>query len=396
MVSVSEIPVLHSILQLREAFAMDPTNVYNATSLEDPQITTTPNCLVPPPTPKDYGNGNPDAPYNPMGAHNTDSCLPLKPTAEVVHDYSTKGPAPGDVVFRWIHGSVCAAKNTDPRIQVVAYNEDTYILRENPCVNWQAPFTYLLFGNHGALLIDTGATPEANYYPLRETVEQIVTRWCGIRRKTIVPLTIVLTSGEDTAQNQGIGQFAGRAMTSITPLEISARMEFHELGSSWKQGLGRIDLGGRIVEVIPTPGTHKDGLSFYDAYTCHLFTGDLLYAGRVEIANDREYLASLERLQQWKHRHPVKWVMGGHIEMMFIPGRAYPRFSTNRPFEHVLQLEAASIDEAVEHARQVEGKPAVVFRTNFILLNRVSPDEKVYQSAPDLPQIPVPYWISLQ
>jgi len=37
----------------------------------------------------------------------------------------------------------------------------------------------------------------------------------------------------------------------------------------------------------------------------------------------------------------------------------------------------------------------VVFRTDFILLNRVSPDEKVYQSAPDLPWIPVPFWTSL-
>ena len=92
----------------------------------------------------------------------------------------------------------------------------------------------------------------------------------------------------------------------------------------------------------------------------------------------------------------MKWVMGGHVEMMFIPGRAYPRFSNNRPFEHLLQLDPETIDEAVEHARGVVGKPAVVFRTDFILLNRVSPDEKVYQSAPDLPQIPVPYWISLQ
>jgi glyoxylase-like metal-dependent hydrolase (beta-lactamase superfamily II) len=173
-------------------------------------------------------------------------------------------------------------------------------------------------------------------------------------------------------------------------------MEFHGLSSSWKQGLGRIDLGGRVVEVIPTPGTHKDGMSFYDAYTCLLFSGDLLYAGRVQIANDRDYVASLERLQQWKQNHPVKWIMGGHVEMMFVPGRAYPRFSTNRPFEHVLQLEAETIDEAREHARVVVDKPAVVFLTDFILLNRVSPDEKVYQSAPDLPQIPVPYWISLQ
>ncbi len=378
---------------------MAPVPVSDASSVANSQAAAASSCSAPPLAPKDYGNGDPDAPYNPPGARNTDSCLPLKPAGEVDHDYTTKGPAPGNIVFRWIHGSVCAAKNTDPRIQVVAYNEDTYILRENPCVNWEAPFTYLLFGNDGALLIDTGATPEAGYYPLRATVEQIVSRWCGIRRKKNVPLTVVLTSGEDVAQNQGIGQFAGRARTSVTPLELGARMEFHALGSDWKQGvgrIGRIDLGGRVVEVIPTSGTHKDGLTFYDSYTCLLFTGDLLYAGRVQIANDRDYVASLERLQQWQQIHPVKWVMGGHIEMMFIPGRGYPRFSNNRPFEHVLELEAGAIDEALEHARGVVGKPAVVFRADFILLNRVSPDEQVYQDAPNLPLVPVPYWVSLQ
>jgi len=370
----------------------------NATFVETSQSTAASPCPASWPAPKEYdgSDGDPNAPYNPPGARNTDSCLPLKPTGEVVHDYTAKEPAPGDLAFRWIHGSVCAAKNTDPRIQVVAYNEDTYVLRENPCVNWEAPFTYLLFGNHGALLIDTGATPEADHYPLRVTVDKIVARWCGVRRKKSVPLTIILTSGEDVAQNQGIGQFADRAQTSLTPLELGARMEFHGLSGSWKQGIQRIDLGERVVEVIPTPGTHKDGLSFYDSYTCLLFTGDLLYAGRVQIANDRDYVASLERLQKWKQNHRMKWVLGGHVEMMFIPGRAYPRFSTNRPFEHVLQLEPEAIDEAVEHARGVVGKPAVVFRTDFILLNRVSPDEKVYQSAPDLPRVPVPYWRSLQ
>ena len=379
-------------LPMKKSMALIPVN--EATSIESSQAASALPCPAPSPAPEEYPDGNPDAPYNPPGARNTDSCLPLKPPGEVVHNYSTKGPAPGDLAFRWIHGSVCAAKNTDPRIQVLAYNEDTYIMRENPCVNWEAPFTYLLFGNDGALLIDTGATPEADYYPLRVTVEEILTRWCGIRRKS-VPLTVVLTSGEDVAQNQGIQQFAERSHTSLSPLELGARMNFHGLGSSWKQGLGRIDLGGRVIDVIPTPGTHKDGLSFYDTYTCLLFTGDFLYPGRVQIANDRDYVASLERLQQWKQSHPVKWVMGGHVEMMFIPGRAYPRFSNNRPFEHLLQLDPETIDEAVEHARGVVGKPAVVFRTDLILLNRVSPDEKVYQSAPGLPWIPVPFWISL-
>jgi hypothetical protein len=149
-------------------------------------------------------NGNADAPYNPPGARNTDSCLPLRATGEVIHNYSSSGPAPGNIAFRWLYGSNVAALNRDPRIQAVQYNEDTYILRQNVCVHWQAPFTYLLFGNKGALLVDTGATPEPAYYPLRETVDAIIARWARIRRKTNLPLTVVMTSGEDIAQNRGL------------------------------------------------------------------------------------------------------------------------------------------------------------------------------------------------
>jgi hypothetical protein len=85
--------------------------------------------------------------------------------------------------------------------------------------------------------------------------------------------------------------------------------------------------------------------------------------------------------------------MGGHIEMMFAPGRAYPRFRNYRPFEHLLQLETTTLTEALEHAKAVVGKPQVVFTTDFILLNRVGPDEQNYRTSPDLPRIPVPFWV---
>ena len=102
-----------------------------------------------------YPNGNPDLPYNLPGVRNTDSAVPLHRSTPVVHDYRCDGPAPGRFVMRWIYGSNVAAKNHDPRIQVVQYNEDTFVLRQNVCVHWEAPFTYLLFGNAGALLIDS-------------------------------------------------------------------------------------------------------------------------------------------------------------------------------------------------------------------------------------------------
>lgn len=353
-----------------------------------------PQSPPPKPAPAYYPNGNPNLPYNPPAARNTDSCLPLSPTGEVTHNYACDGPAPGDIAFRWIHGSPCAATNRDPRIQVLAYNEDTYILRENPCIHWQAPFTYLLFGNTGALLIDTGATANPDWYPLRKTVDAVLRRWCSIRRKKSIPLTVVLTSGENLAQNQGLQQFTNRPDTTLAPTQLEAIKHFHNLAdvSGWPSQTSTIDLGGRTVEVIPTPGAHKDGLTFYDSYNRMLHTGDLLYPGRIMIANDRDYAASLARLQQFTKTHPIKWILGGHIEMMFAPGRAYPRFWNHRPFEHTLELEPEILDEALEHTTAIIGQPKVVFRSDFILLNRVGPDEQNYRTSPEFPNIEVPLW----
>lgn len=357
-----------------------PQTNYNPALSGNPQSATS----------QQYPNGNPDASYNPSGARNTDSCVPLHRTEDVVHNYNCSGPAPGNIAFRWLYGSNIAALNRDPRIQVVQYNEDTYILRENVCVHWEAPFTYLLFGNKGALLIDTGATPEASYYPLRATVDAIVTRWSQMRRKKRVPLTVVLTSGEDIAQNQGLAQFAGRPDTVLAPQPLPAMKQFYQISAAWPSGTTRIDLGDRPIEVIPTPGAHKDGVTFYDSYNDFLYTGDLLFPGKINISNDNDYVASLQRLKHWKDTHPVKWLMGGHIEMQFVPGKAYPRFATYKPYERLLQMEPDLIDDALASAKEVVGKEMALVRPDFILLNRVSPDQKTSVFPAGVPNINAP------
>lgn len=357
-----------------------PNTPYNSALSGNPQSATS----------AQYPNGNPAAPLNPPGAKNTDSCVPLRRTEEVVHNYASQGPAPGNLAFRWLYGSNIAAKNRDPRVQVVQYNEDTYILRQNVCVHWEAPFTYLIFGNKGALLIDTGATPEAAYYPLRATVDAIITRWGQIRRKKSVPLTVVLTSGEDIAQNQGVGQFAGRADTTIVPRPLAEMKAFYKFADSWPTGTAQIDLGDRVIEVIPTPGTHKDGVTFYDPYNDFLHTGDLLYPGKIQISNDKDYVMSLERLKSFAVKHSVKWAMGGHIEMQFVPGKAYPRFATHKPYERLLQMDPALIDDALVSAKKVVGKEMILIRPDFMLLNRVSPDQRAAVFPPGMPNINAP------
>jgi len=323
-----------------------------------------------------YPNGNPALGYNPPGIRNTDSALPLHRRTPVVHDYAGDGPAPGNLAFRWTYGSNVAARNRDPRVQVVQYNEDSFVLRQNVCVHWEAPFTYLLFGNKGALLIDSGATADARHYPLRETVDAILARWGQARGRRKVPLTIALTSGEDVAQNQGLAQFAGRPDTTIVPKPLEVMKRFYRLDRSWPSGTGTIDLGDRVIEVIPTPGTHRDGVSFYDPYCDFLFTGDLLFPGKINIGNDRDFVASLERLKTFAARRPVKWILGGHVEMMFVPGKYYPRFATYKPYERPLEMEAGLIDEALDHARAVQGKDMMLIRPDFVLFNGVSPDQK--------------------
>ncbi|MDQ1472304.1 MAG: hypothetical protein QOJ99_3784 [Bryobacterales bacterium] len=357
-----------------------PQSQYDPTLSGNQQSATSPQ----------YPNGNPDASYNPATARNTDSCVPIHNTGEVVHNYSSNGPAPGKIAFRWLYGSNVAALNRDPRIQAVQYNEDTYILRQNVCVHWEAPFTYLLFGNAGALLIDSGATPQSAYYPLRDTVDQIITRWSQIRRRKSVPLTVVMTSGEDIAQNQGLGQFTGRTATTLAPKALAEMKRFYNLGNSWPSGTARIDLGDRIVEVIPTPGAHKDGITFYDPYNDFLHTGDLIFPGKINISNDTDYVASLQRLKHWEETHPVKWVMGGHIEMQFVPGKAYPRFATYKPYERLLQLEPVLLNDALTAARDVVGKQMAMVRPDFVLLNGVSPDQKTSVFPSGVPNINAP------
>lgn len=347
-------------------------------------------ATVPTAQSKGYPNGNPDEDYNTDGVRHTDSAVPLHPAAPVIHDYSSNGPAPGRLGFRWTYGSNVAAKNRDPRVQVVQYNEDTFVLRQNVCVHWEAPFTYLLFGNSGALLIDSGATANASHYPLRETLDAIIIRWCQARGRDTIPLTIVHTSGEDVAQNQGLVQFADRANTTIVPRPLATMKHHYGLLGSWPKGTGKIDLGDRVIDVIPSPGTHKDGVSFYDPYCDFLFTGDFLFPGRINISNDRDFIASLTRLKEFAAGNPVKWVMGGHIDMMFVPGKYYSRFSTYKPYERILQMEPSLIEEALAYARDVAGKDMMLIRPDFVLFNGVSPDQRTQVWPEGVPDINPP------
>ena len=293
--------------------------------------------------------------------------LLLMSAAHADIDFSGTDPAPGNMRFKWIHGSVSAKANTDVRVQVHRYNEHTYILRQNPAVHWEAPFMYLLIGNKRAVLLDTGATEESDYFPLRATVDRVLARWESANGIAITEL-VVMPLGGDTSQIGALAQFKDRPSTRVVLPDAAARQAL--FGADWMQQ-GRLDLGGRVLDVMPTPGLDVAAISLYDPWTDVLFTGNTFYPGRLVIRDFAAYRATLKRLASFKKDHPVAWIAGGRIEMTDTPGMDYRLRENYRPREHLLQLAPEVLDDGLNIVQLINGAKDIKLHDDFILMNGV-------------------------
>ena len=97
---------------------------------------------------------------------------------------------PGRLEVDWHAGWPSAKHDPAPEIQVHAYDPHTRILRQNKSVNYEAPFMFLLFGNARALLLDTGATADPAYFPLRRTVDELIAAWLADHPRDDYGLTL--------------------------------------------------------------------------------------------------------------------------------------------------------------------------------------------------------------
>ncbi|MFJ8471351.1 MBL fold metallo-hydrolase [Kitasatospora sp. NPDC094011] len=245
----------------------------------------------------------------------------------------------------WIHGSPSAKHDTDPEIQAHAYDEHTVILRQNKAVHYEAPFLFLLFGAERAVLIDTGATAEEEYFPLRATVDDLIAKWLARNPREHYPLLVLHTHphGDHVA---GDGQFTDRLDTVLVGADRATAWAYFGFGQD-PEGTARVDLGGgRVLECLATPGHHEAAVTYYDPWTGFLLTGDTVYPGRLYIDDWPAFGRSIERLIAFAEEHPVTYVLGCHIEMTREPGVDYPIRTTHQPDEPPLQL-------TVEHLHRI-------------------------------------------
>jgi glyoxylase-like metal-dependent hydrolase (beta-lactamase superfamily II) len=212
----------------------------------------------------------------------------------------------GSMDVRWSDGASDCQKNPQPPLQVHHYNPQTFILRESLCATYEGPFLYVLVGSRRALLIDTGAVGDARKMPLLQTVRALLPQ-------SDFPLTVVHTHGH-LDHRSGDAQFSGDVHTEIVATTLEdVKRHFHF--SNWPNDSAQIELGDRIVDVLPTPGHYPSELSYYDRQTGLFFSGDFLLPGRLLIADKSADLASAKRVAQFVENRPVTYVLGGHIEL---------------------------------------------------------------------------------
>lgn len=237
---------------------------------------------------------------------------------------------------KWSHGSPDCDSNRDPAIEVFRYDQSSYILRQNKCQSFEAPFIYVLIGQEKVLILDTGAPESAETFPLYETVQKLLEQQSGEVNKPPKEL-MVIHSHSHRDHYSGDSQFAGKPNVTIVEPNYASIIQSLQF-ESWPDGMPSIQLGGRDIIIIATPGHQEEAISVYDPQTHWLLTGDTLYPGYIYIKDWSAYKSSIARLVAFSETHKIGAILGGHIEMTREPGEYYPIGTTYQPNEAPLAL----------------------------------------------------------
>ncbi|MEP4145981.1 MAG: MBL fold metallo-hydrolase [Halioglobus sp.] len=228
---------------------------------------------------------------------------------------------------QWNHGAADCSKDTDPAIEVYAHSATSFILRQNMCLSFEAPFMYLLLGEDSALLVDTGATESPEIFPLYQTVKSLA----GEKK------LLVMHSHGHSDHRGADTQF--EKIEGITVVSSDRQELINALSiSDWPEGEGVIRLGGRQLRVIPVPGHQEESLAIYDPQTKWLLTGDTVYPGLIYVKNWQAYRDSIARLTRFVELQEVSMVLGSHIEATHRQGEYYPIGATFQPEEAPLPI----------------------------------------------------------
>jgi hydroxyacylglutathione hydrolase len=244
---------------------------------------------------------------------------PAKPAASVLNKTS------------WIHGSETCDGNTDGALDIYQHDSASFIVRQNKCLTFEAPFMFVLAGENKVLVLDTGALEDSEGFSFYKEAKDILSEHHSSKE------IIVLHSHGHGDHYAGDDGFDGKAGVTLVGTSREALNDFVEL-ENWSTESIDIDLGDRMLTVLLTPGHQEEAITVYDHKTKWLLTGDSLYSGVVYVKDWEQYKRSISRLSAFAKANEVSAILGTHIEMQNQPGGYYPIGSTYQPNESSLDL----------------------------------------------------------
>ncbi|HEX5011686.1 MAG TPA: MBL fold metallo-hydrolase [Planctomycetota bacterium] len=270
-------------------------------------------------------------------------------------------PPTGSLPADWINGSNCGG---DPPIQIQQYGDNTWILRQNKCTNFEGPFMFLFFGQDRGIMFDTGA----GNIPIYTTVNGIVQAWATAHGKVNYPLTVAHTHshGDHIA---GDSQFAGKPDVTLVGTSQTAVAAFFGF-QDWPNDIVQYELGGRTLDILAIPGHQAAHIAIFDHETCLFLTGDTLYPGHLFISgavsqgNFAKYKASCQRMVDFVADKPIAIIWGNHVEAKNTPFQFYPYPTSSQPNEHDPYLDRAHLIE-LNDAVQAMTTPHVEAHADF-------------------------------
>ena len=290
-------------------------------------------------------------------------CLPLSLASAQFPEPDGGNLERGTLPARWLsEGAKCMEI---PQWQVHEYNPNFFILRQSPCTDYEKPFIFLFFGKDKAMLVDTGSR-SGNLVP---TLQWTVKNWLARNGRTSIPLIVAHTHEHEdhTWGDAGIQAMNDPAMpVTMVPADVQANQHFFAI-EHWPDDIGHVDLGGRMIDIIPIPGHSKAGIAFYDRNTGILLSGDSLYPGRLYVQDFAAFQASTERMIEFTKGKPVAHALGNHIEETDTPFLDYPVGTMYQPNEHELALTRGSLLELGAALLSMHGVPQRMALADFTI-----------------------------
>lgn len=271
---------------------------------------------------------------------------------------------------KFIHGAKSCDNNSDPTIEVFEYNANTYILRQNKCTHYEAPFIYVLFGEDKVFIQDTGATNDPKKFPLYSVVMELIYKQALLQNKAVGDYSIIVSHSHSHSDHiAGDVQFKNKPHIRLikpTSKGVHRFFGYDKNNLNWPNDTTTLELGNRKLTIIPIPGHQSESIAIYDPENKWLLTGDTFYPGRLYIKNWHKYKLSIARLVAFTRSNPVSAIMGTHIEMSDKLGVDYPMGSTYQPNEAPLPLETKSLLKLNDYLNKYT-QPKKIVSEKFII-----------------------------